>query len=208
MTMIIGLSGKKGSGKTVIARELCHLLSRRGGLVVRRSFADALKSFAVQVLGCDFDAVRGTNDQKNTPSPIHWQHWDFAVGGNSGLDRPMTHREVLQQFGHFVRRVKSDAWVRACLDRIDNAGCPPAFAIIDDVRHGNEADAIHERGGVVIRIQSGEKFALERDQHTSETELDDYSGFLFTYLNDRTQQPTESAYRIVSGIQFRRGPLQ
>tara|TARA_R100001244_G_scaffold120565_1_gene90177 strand:- start:2776 stop:3039 length:264 start_codon:yes stop_codon:yes gene_type:complete len=47
------------------------------------------------------------------------------------------------------------------------------LAIVPDVRFPNEADAIKQAGGKVIRLTR----SPHDDQHESETALDDYEGF-------------------------------
>jgi len=60
--------------------------------------------------------------------------------------------------------------------------------IVTDVRFKNEVDAIKEKGGVVIRIERpcGKCGSPESQNeiHTSETELDDYTDFDYTIIND------------------------
>ena len=55
--------------------------------------------------------------------------------------------------------------------------------IITDVRFPNEAQAIKDRGGILIRINRPQ--LIERDfEHLSETALDDYDGFDYVINND------------------------
>ena len=55
--------------------------------------------------------------------------------------------------------------------------------IITDVRFPNEAQAIKDRGGILIRINRPQ--LIERDfEHLSETALDDYDGFDYVIENN------------------------
>ena len=57
--------------------------------------------------------------------------------------------------------------------------------IITDVRFPNEAQAIKDRGGILIRINrdNGTR-AIDVNAHLSETALDDYDGFDYVIDND------------------------
>ncbi|MCP4255493.1 MAG: hypothetical protein GY775_19230 [Candidatus Scalindua sp.] len=69
--------------------------------------------------------------------------------------------------------------------------------IITDLRFENEAQAILDRGGILIRVNRPELFIQKikdsektggymRQEHSSETELDDYGKFHYTIDNNRT----------------------
>ena len=54
------------------------------------------------------------------------------------------------------------------------------LVIIDDVRFKNEADEVKKRGGLLIRLNGypGGKVVTQRNEnHLSEIDLDDYTGF-------------------------------
>ena len=60
--------------------------------------------------------------------------------------------------------------------------------IITDVRFPNEAKAIKEKGGILIRINRPQYLdnglVIRKDEHPSETALDDYDGFDYVIEND------------------------
>ena len=68
--------------------------------------------------------------------------------------------------------------------------------IITDVRFPNEAKAIKDKGGIVIRVNrtyytEDKKYIIGYDPfetHPSETALDDYDGFDYVIENDGTVQ--------------------
>jgi hypothetical protein len=57
--------------------------------------------------------------------------------------------------------------------------------IITDVRFPNEAKAIKDKGGIVIRVnRNNGTRAIDTNPHPSETALDDYDGFDYVVEND------------------------
>lgn len=153
--MIIGISGKKGSGKSTVA----EYLHRRLPGSVRLPIAFKLKSIAMDCFGASVTQVHGNYEQKNTVT-------------ESGL----TGREVLQAVGEGMRKVWPDCWVWAWENEVvglwaQNGEANPI--IVEDVRYRNEAEKIKAMGGIVIRLTR----APYRDEHESETELDRYGDF-------------------------------
>ena len=60
--------------------------------------------------------------------------------------------------------------------------------IITDVRFPNEADAIKERGGILIRLTRTTPVAEEVAKHESETALDNYNKFDYIIDNRGTEE--------------------
>ena len=82
---------------------------------------------------------------------------------------PMTAREFMQFFGTDVcRKMYEPIWVSSCLKTIMKE--QSELAIIADVRFPNEAKAIEESGGVLLRLTR----QISEDGHSSEKALDDY----------------------------------
>jgi hypothetical protein len=119
-----------------------------------------------------------------------WEDKDFKENIIPGWN--LTGREMLQQVGTelFRDRLDSGVWIRSLF-----SGFTPYFKltsaegmeetqpkwIITDVRFKNEADAIRERGGIVLNIVRGSN----SDTHATENSLDGYS-FDFTIDNNGT----------------------
>ncbi|MAF25453.1 hypothetical protein CL634_07755 [bacterium] len=134
------------------------------------SFAEPLKSIAIQLFGLTEAQCFGTEEEKNTPINIKWE--DVPTGGASYSEGFMTAREFLQYFGTDVcRKIKDDVWVSLCINQIKLSGTQ--LAIIPDCRFKNEAEAIKEAGGKVIRFTR----RPHEDSHASETDLDNYDKF-------------------------------
>ena len=132
------------------------------------SFADPLKIISIQLFGLTEEQCYGTDEEKNTPVDIKWEDLPRAGMKKGNL----TAREFLQYFGTDIcRKIKPNIWVENCINRMLESGTE--LAIVPDVRFPNEADAIKQAGGKVIRLTR----SPHDDQHESETALDDYEGF-------------------------------
>jgi len=152
--MVIGISGKKRSGKDTVGGMVIDLLhNRRSPLPARRvAFADELKREVSEVTGVSLAEIEMDKDR-----------W-----------RPM-----LQWWGVEFRRYYNgeDYWIRQmrlnlCSNADDEDGS--MFSVITDVRLKNEADYIRDHGGFLIRVN---RETSNDDSHSSETELDDYNRF-------------------------------
>ena len=138
------------------------------------SFADPLKSIAIQLFGLTEEQCYGTDEDKNTPINIKWENMPNVINA-SGF---MTAREFLQHFGTDVcRGIKPDIWTSACINRILSSGTE--LAIVPDVRFPNEVESIQKAGGKVIRLTR----KPHEDEHDSETALDGYDGFDYVIHN-------------------------
>ena len=163
--MIIGISGKAGSGKDTAAKMLEVLYANPDisyeDFVNKRyknfadilivHFADALKETA-QVL---FRLGEWeTNTQEGKKTTINW------IG--------KTVRELLQGIGQGLRdAIDFDLWVKILFANTENW----SNYIIADVRYPNEIKAIKERNGILLRI---DRKGAGAGNHSSETALDDY----------------------------------
>lgn len=152
--MVIGICGKKFSGKSTVAR----LLSEATGYEVR-SFADKLKDVCCVLSGCTRLDLEDYDFKENKLVPEYLE----AYCGNA--DKP-TFRAFLQHFGSEVMRgVNDNIWIDSTLgNECDNV-------IVSDVRFPNEAKAIKERGGIVIKVVRDSVDAS--DKHQSETKIDE-----------------------------------
>jgi hypothetical protein len=194
---LIGISGKIGSGKDTVGKVIQYLSSeaykkrersfesfQRGHTNLDAfgtyyyspweimKFAGKLKEVASLLTGIH---VSNFEDQefKKTYLPHEWDTW------YPNLDRPepMTVRTLLQKVGTDCMRdcLHRNVWVNALFAefRPNVAGEDfPSNWIITDCRFPNEALAIKERNGVVIRVtRPGE----DPGTHESETALDNWT---------------------------------
>jgi hypothetical protein len=132
VVQLIGLSGYAGSGKSEAAR----ILIASGW--DRRKFAAPLKGmlqFFLAYQGAQADHIQRMieGDLKEVPSAM--------LGGQ-------TPRHAMQALGTEWGRMRlSDSlWVDAAMRNL------PPRAVFDDCRFANEAAAIRERSGIIVRI--------------------------------------------------------
>jgi len=154
--MIVGISGKQFSGKTTLANQLAK---KTNGRIIRVSFADKLKQTASMLTGIP---VASMQEHKNKMI----KGWNMTLG------------QFLQWFGTDVcRNQYENVWVDMSIADLS----PDCDYVFDDVRFKNEAEAISDSGGVIIRVNgdpSSKREASTRSQeHPSETDLDDFLWF-------------------------------
>jgi len=124
--VIVGISGKRGVGKTLAAK---HLEKRYG--LIRVSFADELRRLS-RVLMPFTEAHFTDIAKKEAPFDKHdWTPRDFLIG-----------------FGEFMRFHDPDYWCDQVFDRLDKN----KNYVIDDMRYQNEFDAVKQNGGLCVRI--------------------------------------------------------
>jgi hypothetical protein len=124
---IIGLSGKKGSGKDFVGK----IIQRLAGHGKLMPFAGSIKEICRDYFGLDPAIMYGTNEQKNT-TLTEWRWEDiprngahdhtgkfYTINGKVGF---ITYREMLQMVGTEVFRdnVHEDFWVKCTLNKIKN----------------------------------------------------------------------------------------
>lgn len=149
--MIIGILGKKSSGKTTLAQAIAMETE-----VSLYAFADPLKSVCEIVYGLDWDQLHG--DKKEVIDPRY----------------NCTPRQIMQFVGTELFRKNplpshaSNVWID-CFHRTVK-GASGVTTLIHDVRFKDEAAAIKEAGGVLIRVTRPS--LVSTDTHSSETESD------------------------------------
>lgn len=155
--MIIGLTGKKGCGKSTAARLIAyheHFSGLGFGLI---SFAEPLKNMAHLLLR------------------------DLGIDTSRDLDKAavlpvinVSPRRLYQTLGTEWGRhlIHPDLWVFALAGRLKNLNWP--HIVIDDVRFENEAGFIRAQGGLIIHIDR--PCLADDDPHESETGIAFQSG--------------------------------
>lgn len=197
--MIIGLSGYAKSGKDTAAEMILDLTKVQvPGLMTSntweiKKFSGKLKQIASILTGIE---VEKFEDQRYKLSTIG-SEWDteHTAFGDEFVIEPMTVREFLQLLGTDAIRngLHENAWVNALMaeyirplivstderlpgTQFGELGQYPNW-IVTDVRFPNEAEAIKERDGIIVRIdRPGVKPV---NSHPSETALDNWD---FDYI--------------------------
>lgn len=171
--ILIGFSGKLGSGKTTASTAVsCAVQEMDVGACCRTtSFATPLRRVLCELTGVKPQHTRSAADKARSLG---------AQWGN------MTIGQALQRLGTDAIRTyfHQDSWVNAAMVGCDSTD-PAAERrvwIFDDVRFENEAEAIRKRGGFLVRIERPESESCSDAsgrcaEHPSETALDCYEGF-------------------------------
>ncbi len=143
--MIVGFVGFIGSGKDTAADYLVNFHGYR-----RDSFANTLKDAVACVFGWDRVLLEGRTAEARAWREQVDEWWAKR------LDMPnLTPRLMLQLWGTEVCRngFHDDIWIASLENKMrktkDNI-------VISDVRFPNEIKAIHNAGGIVVRIKRGE----------------------------------------------------
>ena len=162
--IVIGISGKAGTGKTTVARGVAE---RTGGIVL--SFAGPLRQELHEMLGLPMDLLRGSRGAKDQTE---------IVLGN----RRMSLREVMQWWGTEVRRAQTpDYWIREMERQMLRVPFDCPVVAIDDVRFDNEAAWV-ARCGWNVRLNPYPEWQPGKGySHPSEGKITPPGGFLASY---------------------------
>lgn len=178
--MIIGITGKIGSGKDTVATIVKELYPEMEWQI--KGFADKLRQVASLLTGIPAEDMKGQEVKAQ-------EVWEFN----------MTLRQLLQRLGTNAIRnnLHPNAWVNALMVdyiRIEKTGNDPVFGeyqalkedvwpnwLVTDTRFPNELNAITDKGGICIRIVRLDN-PYPSSNHISETALDGVE--LLTIIND------------------------
>jgi hypothetical protein len=196
--IIIGFSGKIGSGKTTAVEDLQKVLRDIELFPANINFADALKRLVIDMffpsdwLSKEIPPLKVLENRKNDVLPC-------------GL----TVRQVLQKVGEFFRSLDPDVWVTAWKSSVVSATeveyrSNPEVVLVGDVRYPNEVQAIHDMGGKVIRFT---RTTAPDDQHKSEIALDDFIR-IFDAIVDNSNMSVEEQNDFVWDLIIKRGWLE
>jgi len=196
---LIGVSGRKRSGKNTVASIINEILAEKGKeTYIEKAYAAKLKQIASILTGVPLDGWE-TEKDKATPLPSEWNSYDSL-----GLKVPITRRVFLQKLGTNAcnNHLHANTWINALfmdytpISKSVFAGDTYPKWLVTDVRFPQEVTAVKSRGGIVIRVQ---RPATDNagDTHASETALDDYKGFDFYIINDGTLDELREKVRLI-----------
>lgn len=160
--MLIGITGHKFAGKSTVANMLSQILGYE-----TCSFADKLKDVTCILSGCTREQLEDYDFKENELVP------DYLRPYCLNAEKP-TYRAFLQHFGSEVMRGANDnIWIDCTLSKCGEN------AIISDVRFPNEAKAIRERGGLIVKVvRDG---VASKDTHSSEKNVENIAGNIIVF---------------------------
>ena len=207
--IIIGVSGKIGSGKDAVAKLIAknvntqlleqlsipiwlkYILKNKKFIHVhKKAFAYKLKCIVQFLTNYKMQVV----DEKTFTNKVY----DYTqFDKNYFVDAfGMTIGNMLQKVGTDAIRnnVHTNAWVEALFVDMDNMKENDIW-VITDVRFKNEANAIKERNGFLIRV-NGDPLKIRENStrdlnHQSEVDLDDYTEWDYVLENNGTLHDLE-----------------
>lgn len=167
---IIGLVGYKGSGKD----EVANILVRDYGYV-KRSFAEPLKKSLQIIFGLTDEEL---NDPTLKEKPLN--RWPY-----------LSPRQLMQEVGtDLFRKRFPGVWLNAW--EVSTAG--QRRVVCPDVRFKDEANLIHNKGGIIVRVFRPSR--AQTDHHDSEVEQASIRNNLLV-TNDGDLNHLETALRHV-----------
>lgn len=143
--LLVGFMGLKGAGKDTSVKVLAPHGFRKA------SFAGTLKDIVSAAFGWDRVMLEGTTERSRVVRKKVDGFWAQS------LDMPdFTPIKALQLWGTDVvrRNFHSDFWILSLVKKVCD-GVYGRRVAISDVRFPNEAKAIHDRGGIIIRLERG-----------------------------------------------------
>jgi cytidylate kinase len=158
--MLIGILGKKGSGKDTCADYLVKKYNFK-----KISFATPLKTALISIFNMKHNQLYGEEKE------IKDKYWDIEP------------RKLMQYFGTDLMRDKYDKniWLKSISKWLENN--KEYNIVIPDCRFQNEVDFILEKNGIVIKI---DRYDEIKDNHISENEINEIKNFTYCIKNNDT----------------------
>lgn len=184
---MIGLIGRKRSGKDTAA---AYLTEHHG--YTRVAFADNVRAMALAIdpivghVLADTRAPRwavGALRRLWEPAvaPIRLSEIVESIGWERAKEIPEV-RHLLQRVGTEAVRniIGDDTWINLSMQQADKLAADGIPVVFTDVRFENEADAIRERGGILVTLVR-DRSELPPDAHVSERLADSYRADVTVY---------------------------
>jgi hypothetical protein len=156
MTNIIALTAPKHTGKTVAAD---YLVKEHG--FVKHNFKDALVAELKEYYGETLQMILKTYELTGLEGV------DYKTIDNLFVFKPPLVRALMRDHGMMRRSEYPDYWVNQWQYRVED-NWRTTF-VTDDLRFTNEAQAVKDLGGTIIRLTRPDM--VNTDTHPSETEM-------------------------------------
>ena len=180
--MLIGFSGKKGSGKSYFADYLVN-----NKLFIKLSFASPLKEITKILFNLSDEDVKDPIKKelinpKFNASPRELMQW---------LGTDIMREEFNKKFNY-----SGSIWIDSIKDKVKTLLDNNKDVVIDDVRFQNEVDMIHSLGGIVINLRNDLDNTLNNStsNHSSENQK---LTFNYEFVNDKSYSNTYDIYLIL-----------
>ena len=177
--MLIGFSGKKGSGKSFFADYLVN-----NKLFIKLSFASPLKEITKILFNLSDEDVKDPIKKelinpKFNASPRELMQW---------LGTDIMREEFNKKFNY-----SGSIWIDSVKDKVKTLLDDNKDVVIDDVRFQNEVDMIHSLGGIVINLRNNLDNTLNNStsNHSSENQK---LTFNYEFVNDKSYSNTYNIY--------------
>ena len=175
--MLIGFSGKKGSGKSYFADYLVN-----NKLFIKLSFASPLKEITKILFNLSDEDVKDPIKKelinpKFNASPRELMQW---------LGTDIMREEFNKRFNY-----SGSIWIDNVKDKIKMLLDNNKDVVIDDVRFQNEVDMIHSLGGIVINLHNDLNNINSTSSHPSENQK---LTFNYEFVNDKSYSNTYDIY--------------
>lgn len=168
MSTIIGLAGRKGSGKDTVADMIYRLSLEEGDESFSIAFADPVKEVCRTAFRIEHKWFRD-RELKSTVHP----KWGI------------TPREMMQKVGtDMFRSFDPNIWIKYVQHELMFHYGKVKFLVVSDVRFENEADMVRNLGGKIWHIQGRGEDGVG-DSHSSEAGVSILEGD-HVILNDGT----------------------
>lgn len=177
--MLIGFSGKKGSGKSYFAD---YLVNHK--LFIKLSFASPLKEITKILFNLSDEDVKDPIKKelinpKFNASPRELMQW---------LGTDIMREEFNKKFNY-----SGSIWIDSVKDKVKTLLDNNKDVVIDDVRFQNEVDMIHSLGGIVINLHNDLDNTLTNSTSTHSSENQKLT-FNYEFVNDKSYSNTYDIY--------------
>lgn len=189
---VIGITGRKGSGKDHVAKLIGQIWrSRTDHLYRRLSFATPMKDIVAMVFRVPRH-ILDLDDHIKTNYKTTWKWADLQTALQEHFPEHgefVTAREAVQMIGYDVFRChfSDSVWLRYMVDELDSQVASCKMVIIADVRFPEEAEMLKGRGALILRVVDPHATVPEGG-HKTETKMDSIK-VDHTIQNDRKREP-------------------